>query len=376
MKVLVIRTSPDVVGGAELSAYDQAVVLKELGHKPILATNLKPLIKRAKENNIQTAWFPWINRGPDKLRAVFFFALMPFTYVVAVYLALKYRPDIINPHSREDQIAFTLIRFLHRRPVVWKNPGDLKTHFSEKPKNPFKKAYKHLFKAALNKANHVYSLNDDDRKLLTQRTGLSESKQSTIPTGILFRNYNLDTKPMDRPSNKLLVGSLCRAEEEKGIQNLISAAKTLPEDKFEFWIANSGNYSEKLEKQANGQTNIRFFDYVSDVSSYYKSLDVFVHVPINESWGRVIKEAMYFSLSIIGTRVGGIKLQIENGQTGFLTSYGDVPAITGLLKKLEKDPKLREKIGKAGNKEVRASGDFSKTVKEQILPLYESLLKN
>ena len=336
MKILIIRTSPGVIGGAELSAYDQAVVLKELGHEPILSINLRDLKKRAKNEEVKTAWFPWINRGPGKLRIIIFFGLMPFTYFVAIYLVLRYRPDIVNPHSREDQIAFTLTKFLHRRPVIWKNPGDLRTHLGEKPINPLKKLYKRFLKKAVRKADHVYSLNEDDSTLLAERTGIKPPKLSTIPASILFRNYDRGAKPMDRPSDIVVVGSLCRAEEEKGIQNLISAAKALPADKFEFWIANEGSYAKTLVAQAKGQDNIRFFDYVADVSSYYKSLDIFVHVPISESWGRVIKEAMYFGLPIIGTDVGGIKRQITNEQTGFLTNYGNIEEIIELLKKLKR----------------------------------------
>ncbi len=374
MKILIIRTSPGVVGGAELSACDQALVLKELGHKPVLATNLKPLKKRASDENIKTAWFPWINRGPSKLRIVFFFLLMPVTYFVSIYLAFRYRPDIISPHGREDQIAFTFSRFLHRRPVIWKDPGDLRTHFGEKPLNPLKKLYKYFFEVAARKADHIYSLNDDDRKLLAERVGINPKRQSSIPTSILFRNYNLKAEPISRPSDKLVVGSLCRAEEEKGIQNLVSAAKSLPRDKYEFWIANHGNYSQELVRQANGQKNIRFFDYVSDVSSYYKSLDVFVHVPISESWGRVIKEAMYFGLPIVGTNVGGVKRQINDGKSGFLIDYGDTQTLIDLLKRLEKDPQLRKKIGTSAQKEAEEAGDFSKIVKEQILPLYKKFI--
>ena len=52
LKVLIVRNSSGAVGGAELSALDQAVVLKSMGHYPVLISGLKKL-KKELPNDIE-----------------------------------------------------------------------------------------------------------------------------------------------------------------------------------------------------------------------------------------------------------------------------------------------------------------------------------
>ncbi len=376
MRVLIIRISPGTIGGAELSAFDQAVALKELGHEPIFATNLRPLMKRAAEEGIKTAWFPWINRGPGKLRILIFFLLLPTTYLLAPLLALLTRPDLINPHSREDQNAFTHSKWLHRRPVVWKDPGDLRVQLHPERDSFGKRIHRRNQIDAINKADHIYVLNEGDRQMLAETIGEHIlQKTSAIPASIIYRYYDRQAPAHEKPTGKLVVGTLCRAERNKGLDYLIDAIRRQGcDDNVEYWLVNDGAYKQELQAKAADLPCIKFLPYATDISSYLNTFDVLVHPAEIEGWGRIIKEAMYFGVPVIGSDVGGIALQIEDGKTGLLFEVGNVDELGLQLNKLLSDKKLREKLGRNAQAKAEADGDFTRIVEEQILPIYKKFL--
>src|SRR5690606_23904333 len=94
-----------------------------------------------------------------------------------------------------------------------------------------------------------------------------------------------------------------------------------------------------------------------------------------EGWGRNVKEAMYFSLPVVGSDVGGIADQIDDGKTGLLFEPKNVNQLEKQLDKLIKDSKLRTKLGKAAHNKAVADGDYVDLVKNQILPIFKSALK-
>lgn len=374
MRVLISRSSPDVVGGAELSAFDQAVALKELGHQPILATNLRQLRERAHAEGIKTAWFPWINRGPIKpVRIAFFFLTRPFLYLWAPLLALRFRPDIINPHSREDQNIFTFTKWLHGRPVVWKDAGDLRTHFADKGRSLLRRRSQKEQVQALRQADYVYFLSEDDRANAAEFAGdwLLDTS-SAIPAGILYKHYSRSAKTNNH-TNKLIVGTLARLEQNKGLQHLIEAAKQLDGrgDDVEYWLVGDGAYKPELQLMASSYPQIKFKPHTDDVSEYLATFDILVHPAEVEGWGRIIKEGMYFGLPIIGSNTGGIVLQLDHNKTGLLFEVGDVAELTKHLRRLIDDRHLRRKLGDNAKFKAEKDGDFVKIVEQQILPIYQ-----
>lgn len=376
MKILISRISIGTVGGAELSALDQAIVLKELGQEVALATNIKHLKQRAKELKIKTYWFPWINRGFSKSRLLIFPLLLPLTFLLAPLLVWRFKPDIINPHSREDQNAFTLTKWLHGKPVIWKDAGDLRLQLKSSTKNIFKRFLKYIQIAAIKRTNHIYLLNKEDQQNLVNKLGPAISNNtSVIHSSILYRYYDLHTPPKSRPKHKIIVGTLARKEEDKGLQYLIKAVRILKYDKqVEYWLVNDGTYEKELRHLAKDLQYIKFFPYTTEIAAYLNTFDILVHPAETEGWGRVIKEAMYFGLPIIGSRTGGIKMQITDRLNGLLFDVGDVQSLARLLKELIDDQDLRTYLSKNARHKAKTDGDFTVIVRHQILPLYNKFI--
>jgi trehalose synthase len=88
-----------------------------------------------------------------------------------------------------------------------------------------------------------------------------------------------------------------------------------------------------------------------EVNAFQRASDVVVQKSTREGFGLVVSEAMWKGRPVIGGDVGGIRLQIEDGRTGFLVD--SVQACAERTTALLHDPDLRERLGENARKRVR-----------------------
>ena len=89
-----------------------------------------------------------------------------------------------------------------------------------------------------------------------------------------------------------------------------------------------------------------------EVNAFQQGADVVIQKSTREGFGLVVAEAMWKRRPVIGGRVGGITLQIEDGVSGFLVD--SVDACAARLVELLGDPALRDRMGHAARERVRA----------------------
>jgi len=77
---------------------------------------------------------------------------------------------------------------------------------------------------------------------------------------------------------------------------------------------------------------------------------------------------MAAGLPVIASRVGQIEKIIAHEETGFLVPPGDVVALAAGLERMQKDPGLRRRLGKAARIKVLRDHTWDGTV-ERILQL-------
>lgn len=151
-----------------------------------------------------------------------------------------------------------------------------------------------------------------------------------LPDTTIEKFNEFDNSKDDLPIKLLYVG---RLTEVKGIIYLLEAVKRLIDNniKIELTLVGNGNKRDDYETYVkdNGlQEYVHFEGVQNDVSSYYKSHDLFVYPSIwNEAFGISIIEAMSYGMVCIASRVGGISEIIEDGKDGFLVKPGNVKDI-------------------------------------------------
>jgi hypothetical protein len=87
-----------------------------------------------------------------------------------------------------------------------------------------------------------------------------------------------------------------------------------------------------------------------------------------ESFGLAALEALACGVPVVGYDSGGMKEVVEDGRTGFLVRFGDVPALGARLRTLLANETMRREFGARGRR--RAEDDFSL---QKILAVHERL---
>lgn len=133
----------------------------------------------------------------------------------------------------------------------------------------------------------------------------------------------------------IYIGSLI---EIKGIDILLSAFSKIDDDDIELWICGSGPLEQLVKQYVKSDNRIKYYGQVSidKRNLLLKECDVLI-IPsqFDEPFGRVVIEANYFGLPVIGSNRGGIPEIIKHISTGEV---------------FETEEELQEKIVKFSNR--------------------------
>jgi trehalose synthase len=104
------------------------------------------------------------------------------------------------------------------------------------------------------------------------------------------------------------------------------------------------DYDIKILTNLNGVGNV-------EVNAFQRASQIVIQKSTREGFGLVIAEGLWKGRPCIGGEVGGIPLQIRNGQTGYLVRSAEECAQR--ISELLADPGLRDRMGSAGREDVR-----------------------
>jgi trehalose synthase len=88
-----------------------------------------------------------------------------------------------------------------------------------------------------------------------------------------------------------------------------------------------------------------------EVNAFQSQADVVVQKSTREGFGLTVSEALWKARPFIGGDVGGIPLQVQDGETGFLVSSPEECADRAL--RILREPDLGKKLGRSGKEHVR-----------------------
>jgi glycosyltransferase involved in cell wall biosynthesis len=170
-----------------------------------------------------------------------------------------------------------------------------------------------------------------------------------------------------------VVGTTC---ERKGQLDLLRAAATLGRHgsrrlRIHVVGARPGPYLEALKAFARRERlgGVMFVEETPRVLEYYRMTDVFVCTSHEESFPRIILEAMACELPIVSTNVHGIPEALTHDVNALLVEPGDVPALAAGVARLLDDSALAQRLGR--NAYTTLTSRF--TV-EQMIKEYDRLL--
>ena len=95
--------------------------------------------------------------------------------------------------------------------------------------------------------------------------------------------------------------------------------------------------------------------------------DVLVQKSIREGFGLTVSEVLWKRKPVIGSAVGGIKLQVIDGVTGSLVQ--SVEGAANRISQLLRDRKLRERTGENGYEHVKQNFLVARHLKDYLLTM-------
>jgi trehalose synthase len=167
---------------------------------------------------------------------------------------------------------------------------------------------------------------------------------------------------VDRP----LLCQVSRFDPWKDPLGVIDAYRIVKEEMPEVQLALVGSmatddpegwdYFNATVAHARGDPDIHILNNLNnvgaiEVNAFQSHCDVVIQKSTREGFGLTVTEALWKGRPFIGGNVGGIPLQVSDGETGFLVSTVEECAQRSL--EILRDPGLGKRLGRAGKETVR-----------------------
>lgn len=222
--------------------------------------------------------------------------------------------------------------------------------------------------------SHVAAVSQQVSETLVQ-AGIPARRVTRIDNGIQVEQFENAVPPASRTAG-ITIGTVCRLVPEKGVADLLHAAKNvlLRHRDVRFLIAGDGPARLELEELAHKlgiSSHVTFSGFCKDMPSTYAAMDVFVLPSWNEGMPMSVIEAMAAGKPVVSTFVGALP-EVITDKTGVLIAPGDHQTMAKVLTTLIDNRDLRESMGREAA--IRARKSFSvQAMADSYCRIYEEI---
>ena len=241
------------------------------------------------------------------------------------------------------------------------------------PWSPAKiKLYSYLFDHFIPVSNAV------ERQLLA--SGMQPNKMTVAKAGcpplIPVKSVKESRAELGLSDDVVALGYFGRLVVEKGVETLIAACQSLPEN-IRFEVFGNGPLSSELEKQAASENaRVRFHGFREDVTDCIQAMNAVVIPSVwEEAFPYAALEAMSVGRPVLASRVGGMSEIVEDGKTGWLFEKGDVAGLSRAALAISNDLKKTEAMGEIAM-EVHRHHYTVEKMAERIESVYQLVEKS
>jgi L-malate glycosyltransferase len=216
-------------------------------------------------------------------------------------------------------------------------------------------------------------------------SGYHPSRVRVIRNGIVQHKLDRCAVPssfrreLGIPLTAPLVGTVCRLNPVKSVQDLLVAASKVlqyhPETRFV--VIGDGEARGALSSLATHlgiADHVVFAGFRTDVMQILPQLTVSVLTSLTEGFSNSILESMAAGVPVVATRVGGNSEIVVDGVTGWLVPVRDPDALSDAINGLLGNPELACSMGSSGRRRISSLFSIENTVR-QTEQLYEDLLE-
>lgn len=210
----------------------------------------------------------------------------------------------------------------------------------------------HLFLTALygeleHRLDGIVTVSESFKRYLSGFVRNGEAIQ-VIPNGFDEKRF----RPVAHDNAIPQLISVCRLVPAKGLDVLLNACSLLKKrgHPFVLHLIGDGPIREELEQLAvdlNIYEETIFYGYMLHPEEFMPFFDIFVLPSRAESFGSVFAEAALCCLALVGSDVGGVAEQIEDGVNGLLVPVDDSQSLADALEKVMSDPAYRYELARS-----------------------------
>jgi glycosyltransferase involved in cell wall biosynthesis len=178
------------------------------------------------------------------------------------------------------------------------------------------------------------------------------------------------------PADAFVIGMIGRHVKEKGIEELLAAAKVVAVKHPNAWFLLVGS---RLPSDHSGDVDQAFArarsalgerlvapGLRSDIPELLAAMDLFCLPSWREGMPRTIIEAMMMAKPVVATDIRGAREEVVPEQTGLLVPTRSPAALTAAIERFVTDPAWGRALGRAGRERALALYDEEKVVALQL----------
>lgn len=212
-----------------------------------------------------------------------------------------------------------------------------------------------------------------------QECGFDPTKTVVIPNGVDARLFAqatpFDWKQLGLPAEAAIVLSIGRLEEQKGIDDLLTAFSTTAAMIPHAYLVLVGDGPDRAKLEACSVSlglsgRVRFLGRRTDVPQLLAGANLFVLASRWEGMPNVVLEAMAAGLPVVSTRVEGTTELIAEGETGWLVPADNPSSLSDRMTDVLSHPERAQAVGFAAQNSVQ-----SQFTTEAMVARYVSLYR-
>ncbi|HEY2494062.1 MAG TPA: glycosyltransferase family 4 protein [Paenibacillus sp.] len=186
-----------------------------------------------------------------------------------------------------------------------------------------------------------------------------------IPNGFDEKRF----KPVPHENEVIQLVTVCRLVPAKGLDILLKACAELKARGHDYVLHIIGDGPFRTELEALAQelgiyNETIFYGYTLHPEEFMPFFDIFVLPSRAEAFGSVFAEAALSCLALVGTEVGGIPEQIEDGVNGLLVPSEDYVALSEALEKMISDPSYRYELARSAFEKAKSEYSLAHVVNQ------------
>ncbi len=324
-------------GGQEIRILVESKGMRERGHNIFFAVSKKGKIKQKLMDNDFSSFNLNFKRR-----------FWGFSFFKLIKLIWQNDIDIINTHSSKDAWLGGIVGRVLNIPII--RTRHLSTNI-KKGAN-LKILYKIL-------ANYIVTTCENTKLELIKYLG--KYRCQSIPTGVKkikvsSEEINDFKISINLKKNDFVIGTACILRSWKGIEDMLQAAFLLKNiENIKFVIIGDGNLNKykRLAERLNIQNKVVFTGFLTNPFPAMASLDIFLLLSTkHEGVSQATLQAAMLKKPLITTSIGGLWEVCIDNLTGLQVPVNQPKKIAEAIKKLQKDPSLRKKMGEEAYKLV------------------------